>query len=1135
MKKICLMFFSLLLGVFSYAQISYQKAYGGSNEEEVGKTIVATDGSLITAGSSLSVNGNWDIFLMKTDINGVVEWTKIYSHNDGFNNNMTERAHDVIQTTDGGFAVVGYIEGGLGGTQTRNRDAYMLKVDADGNREWDRIYRHSDNNVWEQDEAYAICETPGGFAIAGTAFHVYQQWQSQRDGFVLLTNGNGAIQNSVALNNNVFGGNRYEEIRDIVLVADGVVVTGFTNPSNSDEYNQNDLILAKIQFGGGVSWANTYGNGDPNYNEAGLALAVADDGGFIVTGTARMQIVNNNTNNILIAKFDQNGGFEYANLYGGAQNNAVGHDIINTASGYVIAGELRDDAMLLKVAEDGLVLSPIWSNRVGGRSDDFAVSVAENGSSFIFSGIARSFDAGAADIYFIHTNGDGETFCNEKDLENVTIVSATSQFSFLQGLQTNGGSFQTRNDEYAAYYTPIEMDIEEYCVCYPSLEIATTAPSCENEGVDFRYTTIENLGTFTWDFGEDADVSQATDLNTAYPKGIRYTMEGIKYVTLNISDGVCIENNVQEVIIHAVPTVAITSQSANTICQEETANFTSSVVESSAQWQFLWDFGNSISSTEQNPSQVVFPFEGTQNIKLTVSDENCANFATSSITVNPNPVADFGLADPLCTGETVSFANLGSAGASYSWNFGAGATPITSTLENPTTVYSYGSQGEKIITLTTTLGSCSKTVSKSATIHLTPNVNFVYLTGICAGEGVMFINTGETGTDWNYEWDFGTGATPHQSTQMNPQSVKYGTGGNRTASLKIFSDYCSNSASQTVTIDSLPIIDAIADTTICANRGLNLGGMDKGYNYSWFPSYTLNDPFSADPYALPEHAENTYVVTAVNPINNCVNTDTIHVRVLRPAIAEAGIDVEICRGEQIQIGAGFIEGQSYSWSPSYKLADVADRNESSPIAKPDSTTTFWVEVAYEGCDEITDSVVVTVHQLPNVQATDWEHKDTSEIARGETVQLIGTGAVQYEWTPYQSLDNEGIFNPLASPEETTLYTLMGTDVFGCVNYDSVLVIVNTPDTWVPSAFTPDGDGLNDIFRVRCKGTTEFQLAIYTRSGEQVYFSENLQEGWNGYKQGTNKELPAGAYVYYFKGTYSDGELFNQKGMVNLIR
>ncbi len=255
---------------------------------------------------------------------------------------------------------------------------------------------------------------------------------------------------------------------------------------------------------------------------------------------------------------------------------------------------------------------------------------------------------------------------------------------------------------------------------------------------------------------------------------------------------------------------------------------------------------------------------------------------------------------------------------------------------------------------------------------------------------------------------------------------------------------------------------------------------------------------------------------------------------LKNAIADAGQDVEICWGDTIQIGTAYTEGQDYIW---YVTDSLENAMMPSPMVWPTKTTDYIVSATYEGCEEVFDTVRVIVHQLPDVKAKTVLHTDSITIALGESTQLFATGAIQYDWTPVSTLDNGGIYNPTSTPTETgsIVYTLEGIDMYGCINYDSVTVITRTPKTWVPTSFSPNGDDINDIFYVRVRGVEKFMLNVYTRSGEMVFSTTDSEKGWDGKRQGTDIDMPIGAYVFYYEADFTDGSKETIKDVINLVR
>jgi gliding motility-associated-like protein len=89
--------------------------------------------------------------------------------------------------------------------------------------------------------------------------------------------------------------------------------------------------------------------------------------------------------------------------------------------------------------------------------------------------------------------------------------------------------------------------------------------------------------------------------------------------------------------------------------------------------------------------------------------------------------------------------------------------------------------------------------------------------------------------------------------------------------------------------------------------------------------------------------------------------------------------------------------------------------------------------------------------------------------------------------------------------------------------------------WLPSAFTPDGNGHNDVLYVRGGNFKNFQFAIYNRYGELIFLSKDISTGWDGKNQFTSDDAPAEAYVYKLSGLLENGEKVDVKGLVNLIR
>lgn len=584
-------------------------------------------------------------------------------------------------------------------------------------------------------------------------------------------------------------------------------------------------------------------------------------------------------------------------------------------------------------------------------------------------------------------------------------------------------------------------------------------------------------------------------------------------------------------------------------CSSSNISFTNTSGNTGGGWTYFWDFdypngggASPATSTTQNPTVNYSPGgNGVYSVAFTIM--NTASGCTSTVVIDIDirtARADFiTSAATVCVGDSIQIGNTGTgpgssfATVTHQWTFGNDAIPSVWNQPYPPSVV-YTTPGPKTITHLVTAnysacGSGTRTdlFTQNILVNPTPVPAFTSDAPACAGSSVNFTYSGSGASA--YSWDLGAGASPSTSTSMNPSSVQYGIAGTTTITLTATNNFgCAASTTQTIQIDGLPLAYAGPDTTICANTSVQIGGNPSaGLTYTWFPSSQVNNASIANPVASPIAAQTSFILGVTDNTTGCSANDTIEVAMLPPLTALAGADREICYGDSIEIGAALIDGQQYSWTPAIALSSATDP---SPMAAPGTTSTYTLSVTGSGCGPVTDEITIVVHPLPDANAG----ADDS-ITIGSSTQLIATGGLQYEWLPVNGLDNSGIYNPVASPDSTTTYVVTVTDIYGCVNDDSVTITVIAPSVWIPTAFTPNNDGRNDVLYVRGEGVSGFQFAVFNKWGEQVYYSSAMENGWDGKKVLTGEDMPQGAYVYIIKGTLSTGEVLDVKGMVNLIR
>ncbi len=155
------------------------------------------------------------------------------------------------------------------------------------------------------------------------------------------------------------------------------------------------------------------------------------------------------------------------------------------------------------------------------------------------------------------------------------------------------------------------------------------------------------------------------------------------------------------------------------------------------------------------------------------------------------------------------------------------------------------------------------------------------------------------------------------------------------------------------------------------------------------------------------------------------------------------------------------------------------------------------------------------------------------IAQGDSVQLTASGGITYTWTPSEGLSCTNCANPYASPLATTVYTVTATNADGCSGSAAVTVKVNCSDIFVPTIFSPNGDGQNEDICVLGGCITRMVFTIYNRWGEKVFETTEQNACWDGYFKGNTAE--SGAYVYRLQAVMKDGQQIQQSGNITIVR
>lgn len=400
-------------------------------------------------------------------------------------------------------------------------------------------------------------------------------------------------------------------------------------------------------------------------------------------------------------------------------------------------------------------------------------------------------------------------------------------------------------------------------------------------------------------------------------------------------------------------------------------------------------------------------------------------------------------------------------------------------------------------------------------------------TVICIGNSVQLTGNGADSWQWN------PGSGLNCNTCQNPIATPNVT---TTYTLTITVGGCNAYDVVTIIVDNPSPVNAGPDVSICTGDSIQLNASNAN-SYSWTPPAGLSCDNCSNPWAQP-NSTTTYIVTGTN---GCFTThDTLTVTVNPSVNASAFGDATVCPGDTVQLSAS--GGTTYTWSPQDGLNDPNTQN---PVAVDFTSTTYFVLVANQfGCTD-TASVTINVYDIPDVVVTPQNpdqnnHCDTS-IYLGNSVNLSATGGVSYLWYPPTYLDDQFSATPISIlPQDSFItYYVTVTSAEGCKNIDSVTVCVSwNALVLVPSAFSPNNDGHNDLCRLLVRGIFSLdQFYIYNRWGEIVYQTTDLNTamniGWDGKLNGT--EQPVGVYIYLVIGKGHEGNTIQRQGDVTLVR
>lgn len=661
-----------------------------------------------------------------------------------------------------------------------------------------------------------------------------------------------------------------------------------------------------------------------------------------------------------------------------------------------------------------------------------------------------------------------------------------------------------------------------------ALQFESSVESCYNNTA-YQWQ-VSTDGGISWSNIPGATANEYTRMPTGSGKFL-YRLTVAENININVPT--CrVSSNPVLVSVNALPNIALKNNSP--VCSGETVALTASGGDI-----YQWSGPNGYAATGADIIINDAAAANSGRYYLTAfTNTGCKKIDSTIVFVYDTPLADFRAATPGCEKAAISFedqsAGYGESLLKWNWDFGDGAI---STEANPVHIFKNAGSYQVSLLVENSRGCKSAVKAKMITVHPMPLPDFT-LPGICLADPfATFINTSSIDGPGNtinaYKWDFGdtnASAAGNTSSLKSPQH-SYSSVGIYPVHLTVTSNNgCVNDTIKNFTVNGAsPVAKFSFDplTSFCSNTAIivenrstvnfgNITRVEIYWDYANDPSQKLVDSFPSAGEKYTHQYETfgsplsklmlvRYVVySGINCVNE--NTQAIYIKA-SPGVSFSSLN-SICETvppfaltQAAEInglpGTGVYTGDGVSgglFNP--KAAGAGDHT---------------IRYTFTGSNNCiaTAEQPIKVFKQPAVNAG-----PDRTIILGDfiTLNASATGySLLFEWTPSNYIDNNLVLTPAVSPLQNTLYTVRAISSDGCEAKDEVLVTV-VKDIFVPNAFSPNGDGINDAWRIPFLDSNKgISVQVFNRYGQVVYESKGQPVLWDGTFKG--QPVQTGTYVW----------------------
>jgi gliding motility-associated-like protein len=682
----------------------------------------------------------------------------------------------------------------------------------------------------------------------------------------------------------------------------------------------------------------------------------------------------------------------------------------------------------------------------------------------------------------------------------------------------------------------------------------TMVPNSGCSPLSINFPPVLGAVTYQWDFGDGSPLdfspnpthvfTNTTSVNQTYT---------VQLIASNAFS--CVDTTYGFPVVFAQPKAnfAVTPTVG---CSPLSSNFTNSSISATS---YLWKFGDGNTSTSINASHSYFNSSSTSDQTFTctlvaTSSNGCKDSLDKTVLVYFKPNATFTPDTPKCASKTISFTNNSLGIINSVWDFGDFSA--TSALPNPTHTYTNNTSSNltfSVQLIVTTANGCKDTTIGTTEIYARPIANF----SLSSNASCSPLNTSMTNSSLfatSYLWKFGDGSTDNTFNTSHSYTNTSSTT-NQTVSCQLIainSNGCVDSTLQILTIYNNPKSDFTVDTPACSPKTLNFTNTSIGaISFQWDLGVTTSTNINISaPFVNATTSNITQTVQLISiSANNCKDT------LIVPIIIHPKPDFNIIASPDSGCSALTVnfpiinDVANYQWN--FGDGNISNSNNASNTFYNNSpvTKTFTVQLIGTdgyGCKD-TSTKVISVFAKPIAlfQANPTlVYVPTNPV----TFSNLSSGAVNYFWN-FGDGNSSTETNPIYTyqdPGEYQVY-LVAENTHGCrdtFDLPNKIIAEIESSIDIPNAFSPNPNGgnggaydvkdlNNDVFHPVIKGIDKYELNIFSRWGELLFVSKDINIGWDGYYKG--KLCTQDVYVWKINATTVDGKKINKTGDVLLLR